>query len=283
VNDTLYKLNLLTGIAAAAVAAGTSEANVVASGISAIADNVAATDITDATKCLERYDITSYATDPQHEAKVAAILTAMPLDIDSAEEIDTYVQSIAPSSPLTGAMVFIAAQTYAIDIRLMLALMQQDSQFGTQGVAIATLNPGNVGNTGTDTRTYSSWAEGVAAVAEWLSRHHKVVIAVEETKKEIINYDTVATSTLPTVIETVPETTTTSTASDRQTIASTTPQTNPVTSTLENIVNDILSPTSTESVATTTAETVIEPIVDSLASTTQDAIPLVIDTATSTQ
>jgi len=40
------------------------------------------------------------------------------------------------------------------------------------GVAIRTLNPGNVGNDDSgQTHTYSSWNDGVDAVASWLNNH----------------------------------------------------------------------------------------------------------------
>lgn len=122
--------------------------------------------------CLNEYDIEPYATDPLHEQKIADILSYMG-SMTSAEEIDAYIDSEAIGSPVTGQMVLYSAQVYAVDARLMLAIMEQDSRFGTAGIAIATLNPGNVGNTGSATRTYSSWSEGVSAVAEWLNRHRK--------------------------------------------------------------------------------------------------------------
>lgn len=129
--------------------------------------------------CLNEYDIEPYATDPLHEQKIADILSYMG-SMDSAEAIDAYINSEAISSPVTGAMVLTSAQAYAVDARLMLAIMEQDSRFGTAGIAIATLNPGNVGNTGMATRTYASWADGVAAVAEWLSRHRKTGATVTD-------------------------------------------------------------------------------------------------------
>lgn len=257
VNDTLYKLKLLNGISAAANAAGTSETNIVASGISTIVDNGGA--MNDAIKCLELYDITSYATDPLHEEKISSILAKMPMALNSPESIDQYIQNFALSSPVSGAMVLAAVQIYAVDQRLMLALMELDSRFGTLGIAVVTKNPGNVGNTGSDTRTYDTWPEGVTAVAEWLSRHHTVVLAKEEIKGEII-YSTVPTSTIAVPTTTVPQNPLTSTIPEAPT-PTIVPEPTPTTTPLEQFIEKIISPTSSEPVVTTTAEIPIVPAV----------------------
>lgn len=298
VNDTLYKLNLLASVSAVASATGTTEATVVSNGIGMVIDSGAL--LEEAVKCLERYDITPYATDPLHEEKVAMILRKMPLVLDTPVKVDEYIQQTAPGSPITGVMVLAATQIYAVDVRLTLALMQQDSQFGTQGLAVQTLNPGNVGNTGTETRTYASWAEGVTAVAEWLSRHHKVVIAVEEIKGNI-QFDTVPTSTLA-----VPPVVTSSTLSDTVTPPPDLPVTEPIptppvaptsteqsappvsppetsspTSSLEQLIENIISPpdpvTSTEPVANVVeaVTSTVEEVVPTPASTVEEVIDVI--------
>lgn len=136
--------------------------------------------ISDGTSCLSDYDISSYATDPLHKQKIASILNSMP-SIGSASDVDIYIQNKAIISPLTGEMFVNAAREYNIDCRLLMAIIELESQFGTAGVAVVTLNPGNVGNTGTATRTYSSWSAGVAAVADWLNKHRVSVIIPVET------------------------------------------------------------------------------------------------------
>ena len=136
--------------------------------------------ISDGSACLATYDISSYATDPLHEQKIASILNAMP-SIGSANDVDIYIKNKAITSPLTGDMFVSAAQGYSIDCRLLMAIIELESQFGTAGVAVSTLNPGNVGNTGTATRTYSSWSAGVAAVADWLNKHRVSVVTPVET------------------------------------------------------------------------------------------------------
>lgn len=252
VNDTLYKLRLINGVSAAATAAGTTATEVIANGISSVTDNGA--DIATATASLQRYDISSYATDPLHEQKITAILMAMPLDMSSPVTVDSYIQQAAPGSLVTGAMVVGSAQVYATDVRLAMALMENDSRYGTVGIAVSTMNPGNIGNTGSATRSYSSWAEGVSAVAEWLSRHHRVVLAVQE-NKGTIQYNTVPTSTAPVV---------TPTSTQSVTVPSSTPVTAPPepptsTSTLDQLIDKIISPSSTPPTATTT-EPVIPPV-----------------------
>lgn len=186
VNDTLAKLSLLNAISQVATSHATSEASIVAAGVEAVQKGIYKSDFS---VILEGYDISSYATDPLHEQKISAILKNMPT-LANAEEIDAYIQSIAPGSPVTAAMVLAAVNAHHVDLRMILALMQQDSSFGTAGLATSTLNPGNVGNTGSAIRYYASWPEGVMAVAEWLSRHRaikaeeiqEVVEPVEELK-----------------------------------------------------------------------------------------------------
>lgn len=201
VQDTLAKLHLLSGIAQTAAATPFTEAEVVKNGIEA-SFNFA--NLTDATKCLSLYDITPYATDPYHEQKIQAILEKMPF-FDTAESAELYIKKAAPDSPLTGDMVMASAQMYAIDIRLMIALIELDSRFGTVGLAVKTLNPGNVGNNGVDTRNYPSWQEGTNAVAEWLSRHRIVPKAVVEVVEPVAPTDPVVPNNDPVAPNTVVE------------------------------------------------------------------------------
>jgi hypothetical protein len=106
---------------------------------------------------------------------------------DTAESAELYIKKAAPDSPLTGDMVMASAQMYAIDIRLMLALIELDSRFGTAGLAVSTMNPGNVGNNGVDTRNYPSWQEGTNAVAEWLSLHRIIPRVIPDVVTEQLN------------------------------------------------------------------------------------------------
>lgn len=117
------------------------------------------------------YDITRYATDPAHEAKVANILNRMP-GIRDAKEAEAYIRSKFPKSPVTGYMVSDAAKEYGVPMPLVLAIMEQDSSMGTAGLGAKTRNPGNVNNTDSgNAHYYPTWSEGVRAVARWLSKH----------------------------------------------------------------------------------------------------------------
>jgi len=137
--------------------------------------------VQDRTDCLNEYDITSYATAPNHERTVWKCLEHMPL-MYSAEEYDAYIRTVACNSPVTGLMVEQSSEKYDVDARLMLALMKVDSRIGTDRKpdgrptrAVRTKNPGNVGNddSGRD-KPCETWEEGVELVAKWLSRHRGV-------------------------------------------------------------------------------------------------------------
>lgn len=169
--NTLYRLRLLQSAEQAAAVANTSVQTMMVAGVEAIQNTLNNPDIK---VRLGDYDISSYATDPLHEQKVATILAGMP-PITSPEMMNSYIQSVAPTSPVTGQMVSMSAKKYTVDARLLIALMQQDSSLGTAGVGASTFNPGNIGNTGTETRIFASWDEGVDAVAAWLNSHRAVI------------------------------------------------------------------------------------------------------------
>lgn len=119
------------------------------------------------------YDIASYATDPNHESAVQSILNNIG-QMTSWEQMDEYIQLVAPGSPVTGEMIGRAAEKHGVSWEAMMAIMQQDSNFGTAGAGARSFNPGNVGNTETATSTgqlvnYGSWQAGVDAVAKNLA------------------------------------------------------------------------------------------------------------------
>lgn len=49
-------------------------------------------------------------------------------------------------SPLTAQMLIKAATKYTVPVSYMMAIMKNDSSYGTAGLAVSTHNPGNVGN-----------------------------------------------------------------------------------------------------------------------------------------
>jgi hypothetical protein len=193
--NTVYRLRLLQTTEQAAAVANTSVQTMMVAGVEAIKNTM---NNPDTQLALGGYDITSYATDPLHEQKVATILSGISV-MTSPEAVDAYIQSVAPASPVTGVMVLQSAKKYAVDSRLLLALMQQDSSLGIAGVGASTFNPGNIGNTGTETKIFASWADGVDAVALWLSTHRKAVenpVADVPTNQNEIPMDTTTPETI---------------------------------------------------------------------------------------
>lgn len=126
-------------------------------------------DVNEIPEIVGGYDITSYATDPKHGEKVASIFEGIP-NIVTAKDAESYIKKIAPDSPVTGQSVIASSQKTKVDPKMILAIMQQDSTFGTAGKAIRTKNPGNVGNDDTGKLvTYEDWSKGVLAVAKNLA------------------------------------------------------------------------------------------------------------------
>lgn len=164
--NTLAQLRLLAQLEHAAQSTNSTTSAIVASGVDALQN----APVSSPDSIINGYDIGTYAVDPLHEQKIRNLLAAMPV-FTTAEDITSYIQNAAPGSPVTGQMVIAAATAYAVDIALVMAIMQNDSNFGTLGVGARTNNPGNVGNNGVEERRYGSWEEGVAAVAQWLSVH----------------------------------------------------------------------------------------------------------------
>ena len=117
------------------------------------------------------FDISTYATDPNHEASVASILNNIG-QFTTIDQVDQYIKQVAPGSPVTGEMISKASEKYGVPWEMMVAMMQQDSNLGTAGKGARTFNPGNVGNTDSGAeRNYGSWQAGVDAVGNWLSKH----------------------------------------------------------------------------------------------------------------
>lgn len=182
VENTLSQLRLLQTLDSVAVTADTTPAEVVTTAVQTLQNPVQGPS---AGAVINGYDLSAYATDALYEVKIKNILASMPA-FATTYDVDLYIMNLAPTSPLLGSMILEAVTRYPVDIPLLLAIMQNDSLFGTLGVGARTNNPGNVGNTGTETRAYPSWQDGVIAVAEWLSRHHAVVIAIDNIKSNLV-------------------------------------------------------------------------------------------------
>jgi len=203
VQETLNKLKLVNEFSNAAATINTSPAEIIVSGVEAImAPTIQGPS---ASAIVNGYDISAYATDPSHEQKIQTIVDALPV-MTLASDINAYIQNFAVGSPVTGEMILNAVGQFSVDIPLLMAIMQNDSAFGTAGVGANTFNPGNIGNTGSETRTYDSWQGGVTAVAEWLSGHKILstvpeILNVKKTEEPVVENMVVEVSP----IETPPE------------------------------------------------------------------------------
>lgn len=76
--------------------------------------------------------------------------------------------------PLTAEMIIISAQKHKVPVEYIMAIMRNDSHYGTKWLGAKTHNPGNVGNTD-DGSTKNWWTRenGVDAVAKNLARRIK--------------------------------------------------------------------------------------------------------------
>lgn len=86
------------------------------------------------------------------------------------KQLDSYIQNNDSNSPVTGQMILTAAKQTNVSPAILTALLNNESGFGTAGVGASTMNPGNVGNTGSATKSFGSWQEGVTAAAQQLAR-----------------------------------------------------------------------------------------------------------------
>jgi hypothetical protein len=121
---------------------------------------------------IEGIDMHAYATDPKHNQKVLSIKQNLP-QITGAAVIQDYISKVAPKSQVTGQMIWDSAQKTGVPVDLMVALAQEESLFGTKGMARKTRNVGNVMNTGANTRTFNDWQSGVQSMANYLAQHQQ--------------------------------------------------------------------------------------------------------------
>ena len=129
------------------------------------------TQINTQTKNVGGYDISSYATDPNYEKAVANILQGIG-KFNSLDDVQSYINQVAPNSPITPQMISNTSAKYGVPWEMLAAMMQQDSNLGTAGKGAKTFNPGNVGNDDVgNIRNYGNWQSGVDAVGNWLSNH----------------------------------------------------------------------------------------------------------------
>jgi hypothetical protein len=128
-------------------------------------------------------DLSTYSTDPNYSSKVSTIQQQLPM-INSASDIQSYIQSNFPSSPITGDDIMSAATQYGVDPSLMTAQLQQESQMGTTGESPSNNNPAGlkyVGQAGVVQGTaapeggyyakFPTLQDGINAEAQWISNH----------------------------------------------------------------------------------------------------------------
>ncbi len=127
------------------------------------------------------YDLTSYASGnavggPASQASnVQSIYNQLP-SITNAASAEAAIQSTKPNSPITGQMVMDAAQQTGVDPKMIISVMQAETQLGTDGSKGSKQNNfGNVGNTDSLMASGGSVgiptaAAGVLAVAQNLAQ-----------------------------------------------------------------------------------------------------------------
>jgi hypothetical protein len=130
------------------------------------------------------FDIGTYATDPKHEAGVSSILSKIG-KMETVDDINKYIKSVSPESPVTGEMIAKASEENNIPWEIQMAMMQQDSNFadprmndqgkispvGARQRAYRTFNPGNVGNVDSGANVNrKDWQSGVNALAQNLAK-----------------------------------------------------------------------------------------------------------------
>lgn len=123
---------------------------------------------------IDGVDITPYATDKQHEVKVQAIYDSLPAELGDAKSVDSVLKSMAPNTKITGQMIMDSASKYGVSPKLLISLMQQDSSLGTKGLGASNNNPGNIAqydNIKGAVKGYTTLADGVDAVAKWMSKN----------------------------------------------------------------------------------------------------------------
>jgi hypothetical protein len=126
----------------------------------------------------KKYDLTSYATDPQQLKNITATTSVIQNKVGTITDANTAqkaIDAVNPKSSITGAQVMAAAQQYGVDPAMIIGVMNAETQMGTDKSKGSQMNNfGNVGNTdsamanGTPTK-YKTSQEGIDALAENLA------------------------------------------------------------------------------------------------------------------
>ncbi|MEA3272509.1 MAG: hypothetical protein U9P90_02470, partial [Patescibacteria group bacterium] len=129
---------------------------------------------TDPTKTIQGFDFTSYATDTEWGNNVNNILNNIG-QFKTVQDIDNYIQSVASGSQVSGSDIQKVSEEYGVSWELLTAIMQQESHFGTRGLAVGANNPGNVGTTDElaaqgRANTFPTMLEGMRAIGRNIDR-----------------------------------------------------------------------------------------------------------------
>lgn len=153
---------------------------------------------TDASKVLtvgdRAYDFTSYATDPNWGNKVNNIMAQMP-QFNTDEEMNAYIQNIAPGSVLRSEDINAVSQTTGIPPEILTAIVGLESNMGASNVAKQNNNFGGItwnganGQKGTarpeaeggNYVRYNTAREGIQAIANNIARREIDQTALETT------------------------------------------------------------------------------------------------------
>ena len=127
------------------------------------------------------YDLTSYASGNKvggpasQAANVTNVYNKLP-NITDSQSASAAIQSIKPGSPITGDMVMQAAHATGVDPKILISVMQAETQLGTDNSkGSQQFNYGNVGNTDSlmasgGSKGFSGPLDGVMAVAQNLAK-----------------------------------------------------------------------------------------------------------------
>jgi hypothetical protein len=119
------------------------------------------------------YNISKYATDPQHEVNVASVYNNNLFN--NKNELQNIISDKFPKSKITADIIYNTANKYRVDPKMVYSMMVADSSLGTVGLGATNFNPGNIAqydNLGSNpTKGYKNWQEGVDAVGDWLSKN----------------------------------------------------------------------------------------------------------------
>lgn len=133
----------------------------------------------------EKYDIGSYATNPNHEEAVRKSVNYL----SKFKDVDAmygYIKKTYPNTPVTKEMILNTSNKYQVPHELITAIMINDSSMGTKGKAVRTKNPGNVGNTDDGSENnFKNWETGVDAVGKNLKWRRTTATPTTETASPV--------------------------------------------------------------------------------------------------